>query len=91
MKMLLLVATMAAHAADAASTASALRHGAVEGNPFMRQPVVRWSAKAGVAGLETYAVARLWRTGHHRMAAILTGATVAGLGLAVAHNVHLSR
>lgn len=70
---------------DGSSTTTALKRGAVEGNPAMAgiagHPTALWAVKAGVTASSIVVAERLWRQ-HRRAAAI--GMMIASNGLMVA-------
>jgi hypothetical protein len=84
---LLYVSFAALNAYDGSSTLTALKLGAVEGNPVMAgvaaRPAALWAVKAGVTTASVVVAERLWRQ-HHRTAAIVMMVVSNGMMAAVA-------
>ena len=78
---------------DAFSTLSALRNGAHEANPLMKNvvtsPVAFVAMKTGVTAASIMAAEQLWKN-HHRMGAVgMMVATNVMMGMVAAHNSHV--
>lgn len=89
-----LVAAVAAHGADLASTENCLGAGSChETNPFLlrfKNPVAFGAVKMGTAGLALWVTAKVHDAHHERIAILMNLITTVGLSYVAGHNARVA-